>query len=215
MNAFFDFGPVAIVYDDHQVFAEMFSSWLLKSGMFRHVYGFSKHDDLLHFFFEHDHKQVLFFCDYYIGDSNSMSTANDVKRLCPTAKIIFITSCINPILLQRLLDVRPDGILSKTPGLEEVAACIRQIEKHHSYVSPYLLSILDAQSPQIPSLPFTIREMELLSFFAKGYSVIKTAELLHLSQHTVVAHRRNMMRKARCKTITELLGLVRSLNIID
>ncbi|WP_157501551.1 helix-turn-helix transcriptional regulator [Echinicola vietnamensis] len=50
------------------------------------------------------------------------------------------------------------------------------------------------------------RELEILQLFTQGFSIDRTAELVHLSRHTIVSHRRKMMKKTGSKTILELLA---------
>lgn len=56
--------------------------------------------------------------------------------------------------------------------------------------------------------------MDMLYHFSQGNSIQETAEIAHLSKHTVVSHRRRMMEKTNSKSITELLAYARKLNII-
>jgi len=53
---------------------------------------------------------------------------------------------------------------------------------------------------------FTDREKEILLHLVNGKSSIQVSELLNISKVTVDTHRRNMMRKANCKKITELIN---------
>ena len=59
------------------------------------------------------------------------------------------------------------------------------------------------------------REIEILRYFAQGFSVNETAEKFFLSKHTVVSHRRKMMKKTKTNTITELLSYVRKTGLIE
>ena len=62
--------------------------------------------------------------------------------------------------------------------------------------------------------PFTSREKELLQFFAKGNNVEQTAKAFFLSKHTIISHRRAMMRKSKTKSIVELLAFAKETNLI-
>lgn len=210
----FDVKPAAVVYDDHQLFAEMFSSWLSKTGFFRYVYSFHTEEELIRFFFSKGVKSIYLFCDYYIGETNATQTIYDIRRICPSVKLVVVTSCVQPVLINTILEISPHGLLSKVTGLDEVALCLRSIEDKKRFISPYMQGILATQKDKIFNQPFTTRELELLNLFAKGYSVIKTAEFLNISKHTIIAHRQNMMKKADCNTIVELLAFARTLKII-
>jgi DNA-binding CsgD family transcriptional regulator len=47
------------------------------------------------------------------------------------------------------------------------------------------------------------REVEVLSLIANGNSTKQIASQLNLSVHTVNAHRKNILKKTKCKTVAE------------
>jgi DNA-binding CsgD family transcriptional regulator len=57
-----------------------------------------------------------------------------------------------------------------------------------------------------PHLKVTIsnRENEIIKHIIKGFSSKQIAQKLHLSLHTVNAHRRNILKKTKCKNTPEL-----------
>lgn len=58
-----------------------------------------------------------------------------------------------------------------------------------------------------PSL-FTEREMQIVRLLAEGKTSVEMAELLGISQHTVKNHRKNILKKADCKTTGQLVSKV-------
>ncbi|MFS8083902.1 MAG: LuxR C-terminal-related transcriptional regulator [Ginsengibacter sp.] len=53
---------------------------------------------------------------------------------------------------------------------------------------------------------FTSREKEILRYLIDGKSSPQIAKMLYLSLHTVNTHRNNMMHKANCTKVTELIN---------
>lgn len=53
---------------------------------------------------------------------------------------------------------------------------------------------------------FTKREIEILIQIAKGYSFTEIAELLKILPHTINTHKKNILRKAGCKSSPELIA---------
>jgi PAS domain S-box-containing protein len=49
------------------------------------------------------------------------------------------------------------------------------------------------------------REMEILQWIAKGKSTNEMADILHLSTHTIEAHRKNILKKFGVKNVAELI----------
>lgn len=53
---------------------------------------------------------------------------------------------------------------------------------------------------------FTNREIEILAKIAKGNSFTEIADLLDISPHTINTHKKNIMKKAGCKSSPELIA---------
>lgn len=53
---------------------------------------------------------------------------------------------------------------------------------------------------------FTKREIEILTKIAKGYSFTEIADLLDISPNTINTHKKNILRKAGCKSSPELIA---------
>ena len=52
---------------------------------------------------------------------------------------------------------------------------------------------------------FSAREKEILEFLKAGHTSAEVAKHLHLSKHTVDTHRRNMLKKSKCRNTVDLL----------
>lgn len=70
------------------------------------------------------------------------------------------------------------------------------------------LSALDDLVPKLQYRP-TMREMEVIRKLAAGKSSKRIAEELHLSEHTVAAHRRNLLKRMGLKNTAELVSHVK------
>lgn len=75
-----------------------------------------------------------------------------------------------------------------------------------SYVD---IDVFDEKMQMIgaPSL-FTERELQVVRLLADGKTSVKIAEILQISQHTVKNHRKNILKKADCKTTGQLVSKV-------
>lgn len=70
------------------------------------------------------------------------------------------------------------------------------------------LSGLEDLMPKLQYRP-TMREMEVIRKLAEGKSSKIIAHELHLSEHTVSAHRRNLLKRTGLKNTAELVSLVK------
>ncbi len=205
---------VALVLDDHRLFADSFAKLLEQTSLFRIVPIFYNEKDLLQYLISFRTSDNFYiFADYFMENRNLPVFYNDLKRAGKNLKIIVVTSLIKPALLHELLLLNPNGVISKSAQADEVIACMDEVSRNKKYISPGIQELLTL-SPAVHGLPFTPREIEILHYFEKGYSVNETANFLHLSPHTISAHRRKMMSKAKVKSITALLSLAREYDIL-
>lgn len=121
--------------------------------------------------------------------------------------VIFIGHIRNFSQVDEALLLKPDGLLNLTDTMEELLHCLSAVEDGRQYLSASLTRFLTARHDRLFRLDFTPKEREVLRHALRGKNIARTAEALRLSRHTVITHRRNMMVKANCNSITELLAI--------
>ena len=203
----------AIILDDHRMFAETFSVAIEQLHLFKEVLTYTSDTDLIEYFIKWGaNREIFLFVDYYLQNKCGLSIIKEVRRLNKKVKIIVVSSLNNYMLINDVLTYKPDAFLSKISGIEDIIKALQDILKNEQYISPYIQEMI--QSDKATLSGFTEREVELLQYFSKGFSTEATANILHLSIHTVIAHRRKMMRKAQCHSIVELLAYARNAGLI-
>ena len=98
------------------------------------------------------------------------------------------------------LEEGASGFIDGMASLDDLLDCVRRVSQGDTVI-PHRLAVRLAheyrerplQTPQGPGL--TGRELEVLQLLAQGYSNKCMAQQLVLSEHTVRAHLRNIMRK--------------------
>lgn len=207
--------PIAVVYDDHLLFAESFSAVLERFKLFKSTHIFvSDEQGYLQFLVKHFDEPIYLFLDYYLPQKNALSLINETRRINKKAKIIIVSSVTTPSIIAYISTYKPNGFLSKSAGVDMVIGCLHAISQNKTYISREVQEIIDTKLLPADDIPFTARELEMLHYFAMGLSIVETANRTHLSKHTVVAHRRKMMTKANVNSITELLAYARDKELI-
>ena len=204
---------IAIVYDDHSLFADSFSALIERLELFNAVHTFNEEKEFVRFLVQHANSPVYLFLDYYLKDKNALPLINEIRRLNRHTKVIVISSVVNPVTVANILAYSPHGFVSKSSGFNTILECLETIAHDGQYVCPVIQEFIDAKS-HAGQIPFTARELEILQYFARGLSIADTAEQIHLSKHTIVAHRRKMMAKVKVNSITELLAYARTHELI-
>lgn len=204
---------IAIVFDDHLLFADSFSALVERLEFFRSVHTFSEEREFTHFLIKHSQAPIYLFLDYYLKNKNGLPLINEAKRLNKRIIIIVISSVISPVAIANILSYSPHGFVSKTLGFDAILECLATVGRGEQYISPVISEIVSNANIS-RKIPFTARELEILQHFAHGLSIAGTAEQTHLSKHTIVAHRRKMMAKVKVNSITELLSYAREQELI-
>ncbi|RQO69721.1 hypothetical protein DBR43_16800 [Pedobacter sp. KBW06] len=204
---------IAIVFDDHLLFADSFSAFIERLELFSAVYTLSDKRELTQFLIKHSKIRIYLFLDYYLKNENSLTLINEVKRLNRQHIIIVMSSTKSPTVVTNILDYKPQGFISKSSGFDTVLECLTTIAHGNQYICPVISEIVKS-THNISKMAFTARELEILQYFAQGLSIAHTAEKAHLSKHTIVAHRRKMMSKVNVNSITELLLYAREQELI-
>ncbi len=205
---------LAVVYDDHSLFAISFSSFLQRNGNYKSVRYFTDEYELNRYLVDFRNSPIHLFMDYYLSEGTSLVLISDARNIVKNIKIIVVTGIANPVEAANILYYSPDGFISKSSDFVTISDCIEQILLGRQYICSYIQKLL-SEADNTADISFTARELEMLQYFNQGLSIVETADKVHLSKHTVVAHRRNMMSKTGSKSITELLSIVRKLKLID
>lgn len=74
------------------------------------------------------------------------------------------------------------------PGRRRAHALARQLMRRASHLST-------SRPPPAPSRPVTEREREMLNWMADGKTAWEIAQILGISEHTVITHQRNLRIK--------------------
>ncbi|WP_057939198.1 LuxR C-terminal-related transcriptional regulator [Algoriphagus resistens] len=203
----------AIIFDDHRLFSDSFSSILEKAEIFTSVHSFFDEKLLIRFLMLESPNPTVLFLDFLLVERNSLHLINETRRLNRNLKIIIVSGVTSPALVKSILNYRPQGFISKFSGFDMVVECLNKNADGRQFICPEIKKILSTVD-RATQIHFTSRELQLLQYFDQGNSIMKTAELVHLSKHTVVSHRRTMMKKANCNSITELLAFARQHGLI-
>jgi len=197
----------AIILDDHRIFAESFAVMLEHHKLVNVAFTCTNPQEVRSYILNKRKGIIYMFLDCFLSDVNVLQLINDIRRLYAKIRMIVITSVSNPLIIRKILAARPDGLISKSAGLNELVECLNSIKNKRSYLSPYFIKVLE--TPPVYSIldDFTAKEMEVFSKLIKGESIGDMANSLNISKHTVIVHRRNMLAKSGVKSVVALLAL--------
>lgn len=156
------------------------------------------------------HKPDVILIDYYEKNSFSLTDIDVINRNYPKSKFVVITADENKDSINKTLSFGVNAFLTKTCDKEEIKSAIMATSKGEKFFCNKILDILlakhlgDVDNNCNPT-ELTVREVEIVKLIGKGYSSKKIAEYLNLSLHTINTHRKNVMKKLKLKSVSELM----------
>ncbi len=203
----------AFILDGHLLFAESFASLLKTIKLFTHVLLSEKEEEMLAAL-KTKHISHLFI-DYNIRGLNTNELIKNIKRNNPDLAVIVIGSTDNIFLIRQMLAAKAHAFITKHTGTYEIEMCLRSIKMGRVYVAEDLKTLLKNETEIFRPLHFTSKEILVLQFIAKGYTILETASALCLSKHTIVAHRRKIMQKSGLNTATGLVKFAYEAGLVN
>lgn len=132
----------------------------------------------------------------------------EIRRLraqIPTTEIVVLTMDESPLSAQRAIDAGAVGFVLKDRADSELMPAVCCAARGEEFVSPRVLSGLDALRRAVGGDGLSPRETEIVRLIALGHTSAEVAAKLHLSRRTVETQRARIYKKLSVTTRAELV----------
>lgn len=156
----------------------------------------------------------------YLSSEFNIEQIREIKKLAPQTQVLVISADLVRENIFKAIELGSNSFVTKNCSEEEIINAIIATSKNERFFCNRILEIFidrpENNSESTAETDLTNREVEILKLIGKGYSTKELAGLLHLSQHTIYTHRKNMMKKLRVNSSTDMilaavnLGLIKS-----
>lgn len=158
--------------------------------------------------------------DYNIPNFISLQDLTEAMSLSSQSRLLIISSDNNRMSINKALESGISGYVTKECSKQEIVKAIYATARGQKFFCNKILDILlekhvNREEEDCEPTNLSNRESEILKLIAEGNSTLTIADKLHLSHHTVNTHRKNILKKLKVKSPTELvihainLGLVK------
>jgi DNA-binding NarL/FixJ family response regulator len=196
--------PRVMIADDHGIVAEGLRSLLEKNY---DVIGVV-----------HDGRQLLveasrlkpdvIVLDIAMPLLNGLDAGARLKSSLPTAKLVFLTMKDDANLAAAALSLGAVGYVLKHAAASELVTAVSEVLQGRSYVTAKLRAenwaVLKERARQF-SRELTPRQQEVLQLLAEGRPMKEIADILKVSEKTVMFHKYHIMKMFNLKNNTELV----------
>jgi DNA-binding NarL/FixJ family response regulator len=154
-------------------------------------------------------KPDLILLDISMPVLNGIDAARRLRRILPSAKLIFLTMHADPDYVAEAFRAGAMGYLLKRSAASELITAIREVLKGNHYVSPLVTrnALASLISPPMPGDKFshrlTPRQREVLQLVAEGRSRKEIATVLNISVKTVEFHKATLRRELNLGTTAD------------
>lgn len=193
--------------DDHKMFAKGIASLLEEDDDFRIEGVFSNGVELLEFLKTHEVDIVL--TDMNMPLLDGAGVIESVKRLMPNLKVIVLSMYDDEAIFIKCQKLGADAYVLKNADSDELIYTIKEVYEGNHIMSfqKVLNQNLDDGYTDYYKQKFKLskRELQLVRMIKRGLTNKEVAEELHLSIHTVEAHRKKVHTKLGVSSVAELV----------
>lgn len=146
--------------------------------------------------------------DIAMPDKNGLDLLRLLRAEKPKLAVLILSTYSEEIYAMRALKLGAAGYLTKDSPTGVLITAVRKAATGGKHVSPALMeklaSMLGGGSGVGSHDALSNRELEVLKLIAAGESLVKIAETLHLSPHTVTTYRARILEKMGLSSNAEL-----------
>lgn len=144
---------------------------------------------------------------------NGIDAARQIRKLCPNAKLIFLTMQTSPAYATEALDIGASGYLLKHSAPVELPLAIDAALRGQCYLTPSIAkpvvdrTVNSQSAPTVkdPVTTLTPRQREVLQLIGEGKGTKEIATLLNVSVKTIDFHKTRLMEQLDLHTTAELM----------
>lgn len=147
--------------------------------------------------------------DYLHNSKFSVDTIRQIKQYNKKIQILIISSDSFKENILKVIEDGALGFLTKECDEEEIQAAIIATAQGQKFMCHKVVDIIiDNHIHKTEDCtPFNIssRESEIIKLTAKGWNAKTIADHLFLSTHTIYTHKKNIMKKLKLKSTSEII----------
>jgi DNA-binding NarL/FixJ family response regulator len=151
--------------------------------------------------------------DLSMPDMNGLEATRRIVEESPQTEVLVLTMHHSEQLAREVLQAGARGYLLKSDADQNLIAAVDSLSQHKPFLTSTVtefvldgyMQLSDRSEVNDGAAMVTTREREIIQLIAEGHSSKQTATVLSVSVKTVDAHRANIMRKLRLRSVSDLV----------
>ncbi len=150
-----------------------------------------------------EHQPDLVVMDLHLPLKSGLAATREICQADPQARVLVLSTYEGDEDIRQALEAGARGYVLKRTSGRQILPAIEAVARGGRWVPEDLARKLAAAQLD----PITEREREVLAYLARGESNKEIADLLHVTEHTVKAHVKNIMAKYQARDRTEAVTI--------
>jgi DNA-binding NarL/FixJ family response regulator len=158
------------------------------------------------------HRPEIVVMDISLPELNGLDATRQIVQESPQTEVLVLTMHHSEELAREVLKAGARGYVLKSDADESLIAAVDALRQHKPFLTSGLTEFMldgflrDMSAPDLSTRdPVTPREREIIQLLTEGLSNKEAAARLGISVKTIEAHRANIMRKLRLRSVTDLV----------
>lgn len=149
--------------------------------------------------------------DVSLPELNGLDATRQILKDTPRTEVLVLTMHHSEELARNVLQAGARGYVLKSDADQSLIAAVESLRQHKPFLTSTVTEfVLDdylhrKEEGNASPVAVTPREREIIQLLAEGKSNKETAAALTVSVKTVEAHRANIMRKLRLRSVSDLV----------
>jgi DNA-binding NarL/FixJ family response regulator len=152
--------------------------------------------------------------DISLPGLNGLEATSRILKESPGSEVLILTMHHSEELAQQVIKAGARGYVLKSDADQSLVAAVDKLSQHQTFFTSRVAEfVLDSggrgesarRAVEDPSRRMTSRERQIVQLVAEARSTKEVASHLGISVKTVEAHRTNIMRKLRLRSVSELV----------
>lgn len=157
-------------------------------------------------------KPDLVVLDVSLPGLNGLEATPQILKASPNTEVLVLTMHHSEELVRQVLRSGAKGYVLKSDADHSLVEAIESVKQHKPFVTNAVTEFAldsflrgDSGEIEIPKVPTTPRERQIIQLVAESRSSKEVAATLGISVKTVESHRTNIMRKLRLRSVSDLV----------
>jgi len=157
---------------------------------------------------EHEPSVVIF--DYNSEKNFLMEDIDMVKKISANTNFLIISADESKTNIYKVIEMGALSFLTKECDKEEIVGAIYATAKNEKFLCHKVIDIIiekhvHTDEDNCKAFNLSLRETEIIKLTAKGWTAKTIAGHLFLSTHTIYTHKKNIMKKLKINSSSEMI----------